>query len=111
MMEVLVSIHDSGLGTWVRESESLWAYPTILFLHTVGMAFLVGMSVAVNLRILASDQDTPLAPMEKFFPVMYFGFLVASNVKTNLCSVFPVLTVSVLSLMVAEDFSFSLSSL
>ena len=60
----------------MRESESLWAYPAILFLHTMGLAFLVGTSVAMSLRILASEPGAPLAPMEQFFPVMYFGFWV-----------------------------------
>jgi hypothetical protein len=60
----------------VRESSSLWAYPTILFAHTVGLGFLVGMNTAVDLRMLGFAQRIPLAPMERFFPVMWFGFWV-----------------------------------
>ena len=38
MHAFLATIQDSAISTWVRESSSLWAYPTILFLHTVGLA-------------------------------------------------------------------------
>src|SRR6266566_2805723 len=43
-MEFLRAIENSGLGSWVRESTSIWAYPTIIFFHGVGMGLLVGMN-------------------------------------------------------------------
>ena len=73
-MDFLSSLEQSGFGTWVREAPSLWAYPTILFLHTVGLGFLVGINVAIDLRMLGVASRLPLAPMEKFFPVMWAGF-------------------------------------
>jgi hypothetical protein len=75
-MDFLVGLEDSGLGTWVRESPSLWAYPTILFLHTIGLAMLVGVNTAVDLRILGFAPTLPLAPMRRFFPLMWVGFWV-----------------------------------
>ena len=66
---------------WVQESQSLLAYPTVLTLHTFGLAFLVGPSVAINLRILGIARGLPLAPMEKFYPVMMWGFWI--NVVTG----------------------------
>ena len=41
-MDVLRAIEDSGVGIWVRESGSLWSYPTIVFLHAVGLTFEIG---------------------------------------------------------------------
>ena len=35
-------LEGSALGVWTRESPSIWAYPTILTLHTVGLGVLVG---------------------------------------------------------------------
>ena len=46
-MAWLVWVESWSLSVWVRESGSLWSYPTVLFLHTAGLAFAVGMS-AVN---------------------------------------------------------------
>ena len=73
-MAFLVWLHDSGLGTWVRESLSIWSYPTVLTLHTVGLALLAGFSIAIDLRILGVARRAPLAPMASFFPLMWFGF-------------------------------------
>jgi hypothetical protein len=73
-MDILVWLEQTSLATWVRESPSLWAYPTILFLHTLGLGFLVGANAAVDFRILGVAPRLPLAPMEKFFPVMIAGF-------------------------------------
>jgi hypothetical protein len=75
-MQFLLWLEGSGFGSWVRESSSLWAYPAILFAHTVGLGFLVGMNTAVDLRMLGVARRIPLAPMERFFPVMWFGFWV-----------------------------------
>jgi hypothetical protein len=36
----------------MRESPSVWAFPTILTLHTAGMAVLVGASWLLDLRLL-----------------------------------------------------------
>jgi hypothetical protein len=74
MMHLLLLAENSAFGSWVRESSSLWAYPAILFLHTVGLGFVAGISTAVDLRILGVARKLPLAPMEKFFPVMWLGF-------------------------------------
>ena len=45
-------VENLSVSVWLRESPSLWGFPFILILHTVGLAFLVGSSVAVNLRVL-----------------------------------------------------------
>ena len=73
-MDFLARLEQSGFSTWVRESPSVWAYPTVLFLHTVGLGFLVGPSMVIDLRVLGFSRDLPLEPMKRFFPLMYFGF-------------------------------------
>jgi hypothetical protein len=73
-MEFLAWLESTGFGTWVRESPSVFAYPSILFLHTVGLSLLVGTNVAIDLRLLGRSRDLPLAPMESFFKVMWLGF-------------------------------------
>jgi hypothetical protein len=73
-MELLLRLEETALGTWVREAPTLWAYPTVLFLHTVGLGFLVGISLATDLRLLGVAPDLPLPPMRRLYPVMWAGF-------------------------------------
>ena len=72
---------------WVLAADSLFAYPMILTYHTFGLALLVGMSVAISLRILGVAEGLPLAPMERFYPYMLAGFWF--NVVTGLLLVAP----------------------
>lgn len=67
-------IEQTGLSMWLRESPSLLAFPSVIVLHTVGLAFLVGTNVAVDLRILGFASRISLTPMERLFPVMWSGF-------------------------------------
>jgi len=75
-MDFLRWIEQSGFSTWVRESGSVWAYPTILFFHTLGLGFVAGTSMAVDLRLLGFAKRMPIAPLERVYPVMWFGFWV-----------------------------------
>ena len=34
MTAFLTAFENSALSTWLRESNSIWAYPTVLTLHT-----------------------------------------------------------------------------
>ena len=53
------SLQDSAFTDWFLGSSSIWTYPTVLSLHTVGMAILVGASFVVNLRILQVGSAVP----------------------------------------------------
>lgn len=72
-MEFLSFFEQSGLAIWLRESTTVLAYPTVLAFHTFGMAFLVGTSSAIALRLLGIASDIPLAPLMKFFPVIWIA--------------------------------------
>ena len=43
----------------LRESPSVWAHPTVLTLHTMGMAVLVGASWVLDLRLLGISPQHP----------------------------------------------------
>ena len=74
MTEFLASLENSALGIWVRESGSLWAYPMIITFHSFGLAIIVGLNAAIDLRLLGVAPSLPVAPLEKLFPIMWFGF-------------------------------------
>ncbi len=68
-------------AVWARESESIWAYPTILFLHTLGLGVLVGFTTAIDFRILGFSSHLPLAPMGRFFRLVWIGFWINALVR------------------------------
>ncbi len=76
MTEVLASLQESGFATWLRESESIWALPTVLTVHTIGLGVLVGSAFAFDLRVLGMARSIPLAPLATLFRVMWAGFWV-----------------------------------
>jgi hypothetical protein len=82
-------IEASALSVWVRESPSLWAFPFILILHTVGMGFLVGTNVAIDLRVLGFAPRVPISLLEKLFVVMKPAFFVNAISGVLLLTAYP----------------------
>src|SRR5579885_1141902 len=74
MHSFLVCLEATGLSTWIRESTSLWAFPGILTLHTIGMGFVAGINAVIALRILGVAPRTPLLELRRFLAVMWSGF-------------------------------------
>lgn len=83
-MDFLQTLENSGFSTWVRESGSLWSFPGILLMHTYGMAILVGLILAIDLKILGFAPAFPLRPMEKFLPLVWVAFWVNAATGTIL---------------------------
>lgn len=71
-----LSIETSPLSVWLREATTIWAFPFVLILHTVGLAFLVGVNVAIDLRILGRAAGVPLIAMRRYYRWMWAGFWV-----------------------------------
>jgi hypothetical protein len=65
-------LEHTDLSMWVR-GESLFAFPLILTVHTIGMGFLAGTSWAIDLRILGVARGVPIAALEKFYPVLWIA--------------------------------------
>jgi hypothetical protein len=84
VIDFLVYLEQSRFSIWVRESGSLFAFPGILLVHTYGMAILVGIVVAIDLRILGFAPALPLAPLEKFLPLLWVAFWINAVTGTIL---------------------------
>lgn len=76
MTDLLASLEASALSTWLRESPSVWAYPTVLTLHTLGLGVLVGANWMVDLRVLGVARAVPIGILSRAFPIMWAGFWV-----------------------------------
>jgi len=71
--ELLLWLEATAVSTWVRESSSLLAYPTVLAAHTVGMSLLVGANAALDLRLLGVAPQVPLGPLAVMFRALWTG--------------------------------------
>ena len=98
---------------WLRESPSIWAYPTVFFAHTIGLVFTAGASLVISARLLGAARHLPIAPLARFFRAIWIGVwltamsglvMLASDLETKLTNrLFPVkmtLVVCAVALMV-----------
>jgi hypothetical protein len=63
-------------GTWVGllVAESLWGYPLLETIHSIGMAMLIGSLGLINLRVLGYKPDLPLLGTQQLLPLAWLGF-------------------------------------
>ena len=74
MLDFLAWLEGSAMSTWVREAPTIWAFSTILTVHTFGMGVLVGASALLDLRLLGIGRTMALGPLESLYRVMWVGF-------------------------------------
>lgn len=74
MKEFLVFLEDLGFSHWVKESPSIWAFPTILFVHTLGMGIVAGGAAMLDLIVLGFWPAAPIKPFERMFPTLWVAF-------------------------------------
>ena len=74
----LQSLQQSALARFIGESGSLIGYPTVLFLHTLGLGTVAGINAAVALRLLGFGRSIPLDMLDRFFSLMWAGFIVSA---------------------------------
>ena len=81
-MQLFVWLQDTPFARWVASDPSLLAYPTILTLHTVGMAIVVGTCVVMDLRLLGIAGDVPRSARARAPRLVWTGFFI--NAATGL---------------------------
>lgn len=69
-------LESTPVSIWVRETPSIWAFPFILFLHTLGLALIAGLSSAVALAIVALPERLRQSPLVNLFPLMWVGLAI-----------------------------------
>jgi hypothetical protein len=75
-------IESSALSEWVRGSDCICAFPTIVTLHNIGLAFLAGGGIVIDLRVIGFAPDMPLKPLGRLFPLLWLAF--ALNASTGI---------------------------
>ena len=68
-------LEATALATWTRESPSIWAYPTILTLHTVGLGIVVGANAVIDFRLLGVAPRISIPTLSPLFRLIVWAFL------------------------------------
>jgi hypothetical protein len=76
VIEFMKWVETLSYSTWVRESNSIWAFPMYLFAHTLGMSIVAGGAAMISMALLGLWPKTPLRPLERMFPWMLWGFYI-----------------------------------
>jgi hypothetical protein len=73
---------NNAFFIWLRESSSVFAYPMVFFVHTLGLIFTAGASILVDARLLGAARRLPVAPLARYFAAIWIGiaFTVLSGV-------------------------------
>src|SRR6516225_3556106 len=74
MKELLALLEQTEFSQWVRDAPTIWAFPTILVLHTIGMAIVAGGSAMLSFIVLGFWPAAPIKPFARVFPYLWFGF-------------------------------------
>jgi hypothetical protein len=81
-MQLMMWVEQLSYSTWIRESNSLWAFPMFLFAHTLGMSIVAGGAAMISMALLGLWPNTSLRPLDRLYPYMMVGF--ALNAFTGL---------------------------
>jgi hypothetical protein len=65
-------LENSALADWVRLSS--FGYPFVISAHAVGMSIMVGVALALDLRLLGFFPRLPLASLHRFLGLAWAGF-------------------------------------
>jgi hypothetical protein len=74
MIELLTFLEENALSVFIREFPSVFGFPTILFLHTLGLAMVAGVSIAVDLWVLRGGAASGRLHIIGLARVMWLGF-------------------------------------
>jgi hypothetical protein len=61
---------------WISESDSIWGFPTVLFLHSLGMGLSAGAAFVISLRLLGVGRPLPVSSLRVLFTIFWGGFYV-----------------------------------
>lgn len=73
-MGFLEWLEQLSFSQWVLSSGSVWAYPTILTLHTAGMMTVAGLTAVICLRLLGLAPGAPIQAFARLLPYIWWGF-------------------------------------
>lgn len=76
MVDLLIWLEETPFSTWMRESGP--AFFSSLVFHSIGMAFVAGVHVVTDLRILGVAPGVPRSLMRRYLPVLWASLAVVT---------------------------------
>jgi hypothetical protein len=73
-MKFLEFLENMEFSHWVKDAPTVWAFPTILFVHTFGMAIVAGGASMISLIVLGFWPAGPIKPFARVFPWLWLAF-------------------------------------
>ena len=73
-MKFLEFLEDLSFSHWVKEAQTIWAFPMILFVHTFGMSIVAGGAAMLSLVLLGFWPAGPIKPFGRMFPLLWVAF-------------------------------------
>src|ERR1700733_5416550 len=73
-MKFLLFLEDLSFSHWVKEAQTVWAFPMILFVHTFGMSIVAGGAAMLSLVLLGFWPAGPIKPFARMFPLLWVAF-------------------------------------
>jgi hypothetical protein len=77
-MEFLRMLEQSSPMVWLREGGSIWGYPLILFMHTLGLGTVAGVGSVLSLRVLGIGRGIPQASLLPLFRLVWGALLLTA---------------------------------
>jgi len=74
MASYLEWLQHLSFPAWIAESESIWGFPFVLFLHSLGMGFSAGAAFVIGLRLLGVGRPLPISSLRVLFTIFWGGF-------------------------------------
>jgi hypothetical protein len=72
-LSFFIWLEGTPVSVWIRESPSLLGFPFILYLHTLGLAMIAGLSSAVALSLLLLRTPPRAATWHGLFRLIWIG--------------------------------------
>ena len=76
MIELLTFLENNAVSVFIREFPSVFGFPPILFLHTLGLAMVAGVSIAIDLWILRGAAASAPLHIRGLAQTMWLGFAI-----------------------------------
>ena len=74
MISLLETLQNSEFSQWLL--VSVWGYPILLTLHSIGLALLVGLLIIIDLRVLGVPRMLPFLPFNRLMALIWGAFAV-----------------------------------
>lgn len=68
-------LQDRSISMWIATDESIWSFPLILFLHSVGMGLTAGVMFMICMRLVGIGRPLPVSSMRVLFRIFWGGFV------------------------------------